>query len=744
MTGNTPNFFSNAFKTPELQGLQYNTSVAGTVIPIIFGTMRTGSNLIQYQDFKQSASKGKKGSGGGKGGGSSSKKSGANSYTINVGFAICQGPVSFFGSIYGQSGGNQVWVNGGVNYIGRVPINIYPGSDGQTPDAAFSSSGENQPTVGYSGTCYITITPFRQQGTPALPNVDLEIQGFLAGTCGPFFPNDANPSLIIQMMLTDTRWGAGFSSGNLDGGNTFATYATYCQAYEVAMSPVLNRQQSAAQWIQEWLELTVAAIWQSGGMLKVRPYTVWSVTNNGASWPASPYTADWSVGDADFILQGENTLSESIGENPADPITSVRSDPAGVPNFLALDYRNGRNAYNTDVVPIFDQGSLQIPAGLPPVTPVTNVRSQPNKTGQCFSNPECAFASAQLIIQDQIYVRTKSIKFTLGWKHLLVDLMDIIAVNDATLGWTNKWCWIIGIDELEGGELELECREVALQNGILSPVGRQTTAGNPLPVFATPPSVNSPAFVVPTSALLAAYGAATPELLVGLSGSPPENFGGAQVFVSTDGNNYGYVGTLTGATPMGFTTATLNAYGGINPDTGDTLSVTLAESGGTLLSVSAQSAQQANSLCAVLLPDETVEFLSYTTATLTGPNRYDLTGLYRGLYGTAAGSFPLGSQFVYLGSGVFFTYTIPNQFIGQPLYFKFLSFNPFGLELQALEDVTAYVFTPTGSMGIRAVMRTVAVPLEVAGTTAVMRVVGVPVEVLGGVGRIVAAPVEIG
>ena len=743
MTGNTPNFFSNAFKTPELQGLQYNTSVAGTVIPIVFGTTQLGSNLIQYQDFKQSSGSSKKG-GGGKGGGSSSKKSGANTYTINVGFAICQGPISFFGSIYAGGGGNQVWVDGGVNYIGHVPFNIYTGNDGQPPDATFASSGQNQPAVGYSGTAYFTITPFRQQGTPALPNVDLEIQGFLSGTCGPFFPNDANPSGIIQMMLTDSRWGAGFSSTNLDVAGTFTTYATYCQAYELAMSPALNRQQSVAQWIQEWLELTVAAIWQSGGRLMIRPYTVWTITNNGASWGPDYTSPNWTINDDDLILPGGDTFSETIEENPTDPVIAVRSDPAMVPNFLALDYRNGQNAYNTDVVPDFDQGSLQLPAGTPAITPTTNVRSQPNKTGQCFTNPECAFASVQLMLQDQIYVRTKSIKFTLGWKHQLVDLMDIIAINDSVLGWVNKWCWVVGIDEGDDGRLEIECKEIATQNGILSGAKRQTSTGAPLPVFATPPNVNLPAFVVPTSTLLAAYGYATPELLIGLSGNPPANFGGAQVYVSTDGNNYGYVGTETGASVMGVTTATLAAYDLANPNLTNTLSVSLAESGGTLLSVSTQAAQQGNSLCALLLPDGTVEFLSFTTATLTGPNRYDLTGLYRGLYGTSGVGFPVGSQFVYLGSNQFFSYTIPNQFVGQPLFFKFLSFNAFGLELQDLADVVVYEFIPQGSMGTRAVLRAVAVPLEVVGTTSVVRMVTVPLEVLGGASRAVTAPTEIG
>jgi hypothetical protein len=43
-----------------------------------------------------------------------------------------------------------------------------------------------------------------------------------------------------------------------------------------------------------------------------------------------------------------------------------------------------------------------------------------------------------------------------------------------------------------------------------------------------------------------------------------------------------------------------------------------------------------------------------------------------------------------------FKINLPSQWIGVPLYFKFLSFNTFGSAVQSLGDVPAYEYVPTG------------------------------------------------
>src|SRR5579863_5191217 len=152
--GGGPSPFVNAFTNPTIGSLRYNTSQAGSPIFICYGTQRVSVNLLEFWNF-QGASAGSS-SGGGKGLGSSGGKKGANQqYSVDVAFGICQGPVSFTGSIYGDAGENRIWANGGLsNGLSKVGLNGYAGNDGQPPDPVFASADVNQPVIGYSGTCY--------------------------------------------------------------------------------------------------------------------------------------------------------------------------------------------------------------------------------------------------------------------------------------------------------------------------------------------------------------------------------------------------------------------------------------------------------------------------------------------------------------------------------------------------------------------------------------------------------------
>lgn len=120
------------------------------------------------------------------------------------------------------------------------------------------------------------------------------------------------------------------------------------------------------------------------------------------------------------------------------------------------------------------------------------------------------------------------------------------------------------------------------------------------------------------------------------------------------------------------------------------MSVNLAESGGALSSTSSTGAQNAVTLAIV---DN--ELLSFETATLTGTDCYNLTTLYRGLFGTVATSHASGAPFARLDTAVF-EYDLPANYIGQTIYLKFQSFNIFGGGFQDLSACAVYSFVPTG------------------------------------------------
>lgn len=199
-----------------------------------------------------------------------------------------------------------------------------------------------------------------------------------------------------------------------------------------------------------------------------------------------------------------------------------------------------------------------------------------------------------------------------------------------------------------------------------------------------------PAFASTSGATLAAYGVATPE---GLAGIADPNWGGANVWLSTDGSSYTLGGVITGPSRQGYLTADFGNAGGF-PDTTDKCYVTLQESGGTLASGSAIDAQSGVTLCLV---DQ--ELFSYVTATLQASppaHAYELSTLYRGQYGTTATTHSAGTPFVRVDNSVF-QFPLPAAFIGITLYVKLQSFNVFGSAIEDLSDCQVFTYTPNGA-----------------------------------------------
>jgi hypothetical protein len=197
-----------------------------------------------------------------------------------------------------------------------------------------------------------------------------------------------------------------------------------------------------------------------------------------------------------------------------------------------------------------------------------------------------------------------------------------------------------------------------------------------------------PAFTSFTGATYTANAVATPE---GVAGVADPNWGGAFVWISTDNTTYGQIGTVSAPSRQGVLTAACAMPPGANPDVTNTLSVSLIKSGGQLANGTVADAQNGVTLCLV---DN--ELLAYATATLTGTNAYNLTYLYRGLYGTAAAAHSSGAPFTRIDSAVF-QYPLPAAFIGVPLFLKFQSFNIFGQSVEDLSECTVYTYAPSGA-----------------------------------------------
>jgi hypothetical protein len=143
---------------------------------------------------------------------------------------------------------------------------------------------------------------------------------------------------------------------------------------------------------------------------------------------------------------------------------------------------------------------------------------------------------------------------------------------------------------------------------------------------------------------------------------------------------------------QGILTATFPS--GSDPDTTNTLSVDLTESGGTIVPGSHIEADLGITLAYV--NGATPELIGYSTATLTSTYNYDLTSyIRRGMFGTPISSHSSGANFALLNSNTF-AYVYPKQLIGQTVHFKFPSFNTVGGALQDISTVTDYTYTLIG------------------------------------------------
>lgn len=453
---------TNAWQKSNLNSLRYNTSQVGSVLPLGWGTFRQQVNLIALGDYRGPS--GKKGKNGplplagthtGKGGAGGSKKGAggkkSSDYSVDVDFAICQGPVDI-----GDT--NRVWASAGIAFFQSVGLNLYTGEDGQAADPVFASL--DMPD-NYSGTCHVTGTPMDLGSSPVLPNLSFEVTGFEVGTCGDAYPLDANPANVVQDFLTNARYGAGWPAANLDpdiatpGTNN---YGDYCQSALLAISPVLQSQTDAASYVSELARLTNTAIVWSGSVLKFIPYGDIALDANGATWEPN-LTPLYSFDDDDFLPWNPHidASDPQLGED--DPVIITRSNPADATNWTSIEYLDRENDYNKTVIPEFDQATIDL----------HGIRTDAAIQGNCFCNKTPAATSARLILQRQLYQRN-TYRFQVGWQYMLLEPMDIVLLTDERCGLDEQPVRITAIEENENGDLIIDAEEIVVAPGeVLAP-----------------------------------------------------------------------------------------------------------------------------------------------------------------------------------------------------------------------------------------------------------------------------------
>ena len=283
-----------------------------------------------------------------------------------------------------------------------------------------------------------------------------------------------------------------------------------------------------------------------------------------------------------------------------DPLQVERVDVYSLPTIQRITVSSRANQYASTPVEARDQSQIEIFGPR-----VGSTISAMEVCDEIVIGP----LMAQAILQRELYVRTK-FTFKLSWEYCLLDPMDIVTLTDTNLGLSNYPVRIIEIQEDDKGLLSFTCEE--LVTGVSTPqfYASASTAGSFQPNWGIPAVADQH-----PSHLRAEPGPDRRRragMVWGVGGqmaAAASQWGGANVYISIDDVTYSQVAVLTGPMRQGFLTASLPAAAGW--DSVDTLSVNLAELGGTLAGTS-QAAAQAGATLSIV----DAELIAYESATL--------------------------------------------------------------------------------------------------------------------------------
>lgn len=628
---------SNAAQTPAVTHIKVQTSVQGACIPLVYGECRLAGNLIGVWDFKSKKQDQAMG-GSGMGGGSTSSWQ----YSVSFAMAICAGPAQVLQVYRGKAKRTPVWRK----------MTVFPGTRTQAP-WGYLTTHHPDDALCYPGLCYVAKAAQDLGSSPSLPNFNFEVAGLCQNVADQV---DVDPADMILDVLTDPFHGAGFPAGALD----LSTYSDYCRAAGFLISIALTDQNDIRSTLQDIIDLTNSgAVW-SGGKLTIVPFGDEEITGNGRTYtPPAGTVADLTAND--------------FGKRDAGPITIMRRRRSDIYNAVKLECFDRTTDYNAHVVDARDETAIA----------KFGLRQEDVKTAHIFCDPVVGQLAAQLHLQRQSI--PNSYEFPLGWRHILLDPMDIVSLTYPALGLDAQRVRIMEISEDDKGELTFRAEEVVDGTGSAPSYPTQGTNGYNPDYDIDPGPCNTPIIFEPP-AILAKGG---PELWAVVSGAG-EFFGGCQVYVSLDGESYSYVGCIIGQAKQGVLTAEFPDH--VDPDKVDTLSVDMSMSGQELNSVTQKQCNKFQTLSYV-----GGELVSYQTATLTGPSCYDLgTRIRRGVYKTTHSSHLAGTPFARLDSGVFkWPYDV--ALIGESICIKFVAWNIWQGGLQDIAEVEPVTVIPGGA-----------------------------------------------
>jgi hypothetical protein len=286
---------------------------------------------------------------------------------------------------------------------------------------------------------------------------------------------DADPSASLADYLANARYGCGFPTANI---GDLSALQNYAYATGLFISPAWVASQAANDYLRDFATgLNGEFVWSSGSLTFV-PYGDTAISGFGKTYtpPSAPiYTLD----DDDF-MKNEGTAGVGVSAFTSDdPVVCVRTRPSDAYNDVKVEYLDRGNSYNPAVAEAQDNAGID----------AYGLRPADTKQLHFFCSVAPAMMSAQLQLGRQQVRNLYS--FTVPWYFILLDPMDIVAINDSRLGLVNQWVRIREITEnQQDGTLTFTAEEYLQGTGSAPVYGSQPLLGYVPNIDAIPSSVN--------------------------------------------------------------------------------------------------------------------------------------------------------------------------------------------------------------------------------------------------------------
>lgn len=622
-----------------LNSIQVNQSSYGNCVPLLYGTGRASITLIDYVDFKATPQTQKSA---GKGGGSSTTT--GYSYSATLVMLLGEGILR---------GITQVYMDQTQTTMAAENLSFFAGV-GLQPPWSYMVTNHPDHALSYDHMALVVAPNFDLGSSAAIQNLTFETQGmFLWQGVGP----DAEPSQIIVDYCTDPNHGVGFPYlAPLTGANS---YQDYCVANGFFISPQETTQRAAQDFLSEILQLTNSNSVNTPGVgLRIVPYGDSVVTGNGVTWTPN-LTPIYTFQDADYCPQdGQAPVTGSI--IPANETY----------NLWRVEYLDRANQYNVAIAEFKDDQDIA----------VNGVRVASTVSLHEITTRQVAVSVAALLCFRNLYIRS-TFQFRVRADYSALEPMDLVTINDSTSGIVNQLVRITETDDDENDFFTITAEEMLVGPASAPLYDTALAAGFAANYGADPGSVAAPyIFTAPPLLVDPANGGYQEWIAVG---GQSGLWGGADIYASLDNITYSQVGAKANPSRYGVLVQALGL--GTDPDTANNLIVSFSST--VPLSIPSGTRADADALRTLCIVDG--EFISYQTVTPMGNNTFSFAYLRRGNYGSAISAHLAGSFFAIIDTAIFRMPFDPGM-SGQPVWFKFVSWNYYGGGRQDLSTVPAF------------------------------------------------------